>query len=167
MSNENSTEFVDVYTLILINFLTFCQSINLTDIKLKGSKRDETYIYLICKLFNIYVSDVRLWNFDFVVPEFFDKEKFKINRELITNKWTRETIEAIRQARKYIFKVILSSFNKEEKKTNLCVFTDNTVILFNNFIDSINLHIDTYLNKMREVSVKKFQPIGIFPTFFP
>ena len=49
ISDNNSTEFVEIYTLILVNFLNFCQSFNLDEIKLKGSKRDEIYIYLISK----------------------------------------------------------------------------------------------------------------------
>lgn len=153
ISSENSTEFTDVYTLILINFLTFCQSINLEDIKLKGERRDLLYIYLICKLFNIYVSDVRedLENFEFVIPEFFDKDKFKINRELITNKLTREVIEESTKM-EYIFKVILGSFNKKRKKP-IGVFTESTVVLFNNFVEQINIMLDNHLNKMREVQV--------------
>jgi hypothetical protein len=35
ISDNNSTDFVEIYTLILINFLNFCQSINIEDIKLK------------------------------------------------------------------------------------------------------------------------------------
>ena len=153
ISNESSTDFTDVYTLILLNFLTFCQSINLEDIKLKGEKKDEIYIYLICKLFNIYVSDVKedLMNFEFIIPEFFDKDKFKINRELISNKLTREVIEESDKL-EYIFKVILGSFNKKRKKP-IGVFTDNTVILFNNFVDVISTLIDNHLHKMREVQV--------------
>jgi hypothetical protein len=153
ISSENSTEFTEVYTLILINFLTFCQSINLEDIKLKGDRRDLLYIYLICKLFNIYVSDIKddLEAFDFVIPSFFDKEKFKINRELINNKLTRELIDDSDKL-EYIFKCILSSFSKKRKKS-IGVFTDNTVILFNNFVDSINTLLDNQLKKMREVQI--------------
>lgn len=153
ISSENSTEFTDIYTLILLNFLTFCQSINLEDIKLKGERRDFLYIYLMCKLFNIYVADVKedLENFEFVVPEFFDKEKFKINRELINNKLTREIIEESSKL-EYIFKCILSSFSKKRTKA-IGVFTDNTVVLFNNFVDKINTLLDNHLKKMREVQI--------------
>jgi hypothetical protein len=153
VSSENSTEFTEIYTLILMNFLTFCQSVNLEDIKLKGERRDLLYIYLICKLFNIYVSDVRedLENFEFVIPSFFDKDKFKINRELINNKLTREIIEESGKL-EYCFKVILGSFNKKRKKP-IGVFTDNTVLLFNNFVDKINMLLDNHLKKMREVQV--------------
>jgi hypothetical protein len=155
VSNDNSTEFTEVYTLILVNFLTFCQSVNLEDIKLKGNRRDELYLYLICKLYNIYISSVRedLINFDFVIPEFFDKEKFKINTELIPNKLTKELLEQNSKL-EYIFKVILGSLNKKKKKP-IGVFTENTVILFNKFVDDIQTILDNHLNKIREVQLNK------------
>ena len=155
ISSENSTEFLEIYTLILVNFLNFCQSVNISDLKIKGQKRDEAYIYLICKLFNLYVSEVKedLLNFDFVVPEFFDKEKFKINTELIPNKLTKELISDSTKL-EYIFKVILGSFSKRKKKA-IGVFTDNTLILFNKFVDELNQHIDNYLNKMREIDLTR------------
>jgi len=155
VSDTNSTEFVEIYTLILVNFLNFCQSIDMNEIKLKGEKKDEAYIYLMCKLYNIYVSEVKddLLNFEFVIPEFFDREKFKINKELISNKLTKEYIDE-NDKLEYIFKVILGSFNKKRKKP-LGVFTDNTVILFNSFVDEINTHIEKYLNKIHEVELTR------------
>lgn len=155
ISNENSTEFTDVYTLILLNFLTFAQSVDLEEVKLKGSKRDELYIYLICKLFNIYMTDVKedIINFNFVVPEFFDKEKFKINKELVPNKLTKEIISESSKL-EYCFKVILGSFNKKKKKA-IGVFTQSTVDLFNNFVDKIQTSIDNHMGKMREIQLTK------------
>jgi hypothetical protein len=49
MSDDNSTDYVEIYSLILVNFLNYCQSINFEEIKLKGDKKDEIYIQLICK----------------------------------------------------------------------------------------------------------------------
>ena len=155
ISDNNSTDFVEIYTLILVNFLNFCQSFNLDEIKLKGSKRDEIYIYLISKLFNVYISEVKqdLLDFDFTVPEFFDKEKFKINTELISNKLTKDYIKESDKL-EYIFKVILGSFSKKRKKP-IGVFTDNTVILFNVFVTDINNYIDKYMNKIHEVELTR------------
>ena len=155
LTQNNSTEFVEIYTLILVNFLNFCQSFNLSEIKLKGSKKDEVYIYLISKLFNVYVSEVKqdLLEFDFVVPDFFDKEKFKINTELIPNKLTKDYIKESDKL-EYIFKVILGSFNKRRKKP-IGVFSDNTVVLFNGFVDDVNKYIDNYLNKIHEVELTR------------
>jgi len=155
ISDVNTTDFTDIYTLILVNFLNFCQSVDITEIKLKGERKDDTYIYLMCKLFNIYISEVKqdLLDFDFIIPEFYDKEKFKVNTEMISNKLTREYIEESDKL-EYIFKCIISSFSKKRKKP-IGVFTDNTVILFNNFVDSINDCIDRYFNRLHEVELTR------------
>jgi hypothetical protein len=153
ISEENNTEFVEIYTLILVNFLNFCQSINLEDVKLKGDKKDDVYIYLISKIFNVYVSEIKqdLLDFDFVVPEFFDKDKFKINTELIKNKLTKDYIQEDEKL-EYIFKVVLGSFNKRRKKP-IGIFTENTVKLFNKFVDDIDDYISKYLNKLHEIEL--------------
>lgn len=155
ISDSNSTEFTEVYSLIILNFMNFCQSIDLEDTKLKGERKDEVYIYLICKLFNIYVSEVKddLLNFDFVIPEFFDKDKFRINTELISNKLTKDYIKESPKL-EYIFKIILSSFSKKRKKP-IGVFTENTVGLFNGFVDKIGDYIDKYLNRIHEVEITR------------
>jgi len=155
LSNSNSTEFVEIYSLILVNFLNFCQSFNLEEVKLKGEKRDEAYIYLISKLFNVYVSEAKqdLIDFDFIVPQFFDKEKFKINLELIPNKLTKDYIRESEKL-EYIFKIILGSFNVKRKKP-IGVFTENTVILFNKFVNDLNNYIDIYLKKIHEVELTR------------
>jgi hypothetical protein len=135
--------------------LNFCQSVNLDSLKIKGYRKEEAYIYLICKLFNIYLDNVKddLLNFDFVIPEFFDKEKFRINKELIPNKLTNDIISESDKL-EYIFKVILGSFNKRRKKP-IGIFTENTIILFNKFVDQIDHLIDIYLNKLREIDLTR------------
>lgn len=155
LSDSNKTDYVEIYSLLLINFLNFCQSINLDELKLSGYKRDEVYISLISKLYNFYLNEVKedLINFDFSIPQFFDKDKFKINRELIKNKMTKSYINENSKL-EYIFKIILSSFNKKRKKS-IGLFTDNTVKLFNLFIDKINDTIDVYLNKTKEVELTR------------
>ena len=155
LGDDNDTDFVEIYTLILVNFLNFCQSTNIEDIKLKGDRKDEIYIYLICKLFNIYMTEVRadLLDFDFIVPEFFDKDKFKINTELIGNSLTKEYIEESDKL-EYIFKVILGSFNRKKKKP-IGIFTENTVKLFNGFVDKIDNSINLYMNKLHEIELTR------------
>ena len=155
ISDTNSTDFVEIYTLILVNFLNFCQSINFEEIKAQGNKRDEVYIHLICKLFNIYLSEVKddLNNFDFVVPEFFDKEKFRINKELIPNKLTKQIITDNKKF-EYIFKVILGSFNKKRKKP-IGVFTEATLNIFNNFVQTIQEKIDKFFKKKSEIELTR------------
>ena len=155
ISDANSTDFVEIYTLILVNFLTFCQSIDFDQIKIKGGKRDEVYIYIICKLFNMYLSEVKddLSNFEFTVPEFFDKDKFRINTELIPNKMTKQYISEDKKF-EYIFKVILGSFNKKRNKP-IGIFTEGTIKIFNNFVQLIQSKIDDYFNKKSEVDLTR------------
>jgi hypothetical protein len=155
ISEGNSTEFVEIYTLILINFLNFCQSIDMNQIKINGNKREEAYLFLICKLFNIYLSEIKddLMNFDFVVPEFFDKDKFRINTELIPNKLTKNYIQEDNKL-EYCFKVILGSFNKKRKKP-IGIFTDSTITIFNHFVDLIQTKIDQYFNKKSEIELTR------------
>jgi hypothetical protein len=155
VSDTNSTDFVEIYTLILINFLNFCQSVSLEDIKLRGNTREEVYIYLICKLYNLYMAEVKgdLLDFEFVVPEFFDKDKFKINSELIENKTTREYISE-NEKLEYIFKVILGSFNKRKKRP-IGIFTESTVNLFNLFVTKISDQLEKYLNMASEIELTR------------
>ena len=156
MSDTNNTEFVEIYTLILVNFLNFCQTVNLKDVKIKGNRKDEMYIDLISTLFNYYMVQAKedLINFQFTIPEFFDKEKFKINKELISNKTTKEHLNSNIKI-EYIFKIILGSFKKKKKKP-IGVFEENTVIVFNKYIDDINEYIDKYLKiEQQRTAVKK------------
>lgn len=155
ISDTNSTDFVEIYTLILVNFLNFSQSINIDELKFKGNKKDDAYIQLICKLFNMYVSEVKddLLNFDFIVPEFFDKDKFRINTDLIPNKLTKKIIEEDKKL-EYIFKVILGSFSKKRKKP-IGIFTDGTINMFNIFVDRIQSIIDRFFNKKSEIELTK------------
>jgi hypothetical protein len=155
ISDTNSTDFVEIYTLILVNFLNFCQSVDMKQLKIQGNKRDEIYIYLICKLYNSYLSDVKedLLNFDFIVPEFFDKDKFRINVELIPNKMTKQFISENKKF-EYIFKVILGSFNKKRKKP-IGIFTENTIRIFNLFVQEIQDKIDLYFNKKSEIELTR------------
>lgn len=155
ISSINDTEFVEIYTLILVNFLNFCQSINLKEIRLKSKRKDEMYIELICNMFNKYMTNVKedLINFQFTIPEFFDKEKFKINKELINDNTTKQHLESNDKI-EYIFKIILGSFNKKKKRP-IGVFEEKTVVVFNKYIDDINKYIDTCLKIEQQRTASK------------
>lgn len=154
LRTSNSTEYAEIYSLILINFINFCQSVNLNDIKLKGEKREDIYAYLICRLFNLYISEVGkdLENFDFVIPEFFNKDKFRINREIILNKITQEHL--LNPKFEYIFKCIFFSL-KYKMKEPIGVISGNLLNIVNNYIDMIGSRIETHLNKKSELELGK------------
>ena len=110
---------------------------------------------LICKMFNMYMSNAKedLSNFEFTIPKFFDKDKFKININILPNKLTREYLKEDERF-EYVFKVILGSLNKPRKKP-IGVFTDKTLVLFNNFVEGISDRIDEILSKYRESELRK------------
>jgi len=155
MSINNTTEFAEVYSLILLNFMDFCQLIELKDIPLKGVKRDLVYINLISSLFNMYMKDTidDIKEFEISVPKFFNKDKFKINKELISNKLTKEYIEESDKI-EYVFKVILGSFKSRRKKT-IGILNDNSLNLLNKLVDDISEIIENHLNKLSDKQLRK------------
>lgn len=155
MSVNNNTEFAEIYSLILLNFLDFCQVVNLDKIPLKGKRRDVIYINYICSLFNIYMKETGedIKEFDISIPKFFDKDKFKINKELITNKLTSQYLEEDDKI-EYVFKVILGSFRSKRKKT-IGIFNEKTLELFNDLVGEIDEVIDNHLNKISDKQLRK------------
>ena len=103
----------------------------------------------------MYISEVKddILNFDFIVPEFFDKNKFRVNVELIPNKLTKEYISEDKKL-EYCFKCILGSFNKERKKP-IGVFNESTIKIFNRFVQTLQRKIDNYFNKKSEVELTR------------
>jgi len=162
---NNDTEYVEVYSLILINFLEFLQLEDIESIKLRKLTKDELYVELICKLFNNYMNNVKndILKWDFHIPDFFKEDKFKINIELLDNKTTIEHIKSDPKV-EYTFKVILGSYYKRRKKP-IGLFTENTVELFNKMVDAISNEIDKNLNINREYRLKKADVLN-FNDFF-
>jgi hypothetical protein len=148
-------EYVEMYSLIILNFLEFCQLIDISSYKVKADIKDEIYIDLICQLFNQYMENVKkdIEEWEINIPPFFQEEKFKINIDLLNNK---KTIEYIKYSKKteYIFKVILGTFSKRRKKP-IGIFNEQTVEIFNNFVDKLAIHIDKLLNINREYKLQK------------
>jgi hypothetical protein len=155
MSYQNNSEYVEMYSLIILNFLEFCQLIDINQYKVKANIKDDIYIDLICQLFNEYADNVKkdIDNWEITIPEFFRDEKFKINIDLLNNKKTVENIKSNKKF-EYIFKIILGSFNKKKKKP-IGVFNEQTVDIFNRFVDKLNSHVDKLLNINREYNLQK------------
>jgi len=155
MSFTNDTNYVEIYSQIILNFLEFCQLIDIKKFKVKANTKDEIYIELISQIFNEYIENIKstIDDWTIIIPDFFKDEKFKLNTDMLLNK---KTIEYAKSSKKieYMLKVILSSFNHKKKKP-IGVFNDQTVILFNTFVDKISNHIDKLLNVNREYNLQK------------
>lgn len=150
MELDNKTEYLETYSLILLNFLEFLQLVDADKIKLKEITKDELYIELISSIFNEYIENIKkeLKDWNLSIPEFFTEDKFKINTFLLKN---QKTIDLIKSDGKieYIFKLILSSFNKKKKKA-VGIFNDKTTELFNEEVDKISNFLEEVLKINRE-----------------
>ena len=149
------TEYLENYTLILLNFLEYLQLKNYKDIKLENITKDELYIELICKIFNEYIlniqKDIEEWNIS--IPDFFKEDKFRINIDLIKNDKTKELIKSNSKI-EYIFKNILGAFNKTKSKP-IGILNKKTIEHFNNEVETISQHIDRVLKINREYYLQK------------
>lgn len=154
MSLNNKTEYLESYSIILLNFLEFLQLINLDKIKLKEITKDELYIELISAIFNEYIENIKneLDNWNLSIPSFFSNDKFKINIFLLKNE---KTINLLKSSNKieYIFKLILSSFHKKMKKP-VGIFNEKTVEMFNSEVEKISNFLETKLSINREYLLK-------------
>jgi hypothetical protein len=155
LAKINHTDYTEVYSLILVNFLEFIQMINLNNLKSKYLTQNEMYIDLISQIFNQYMEniskDILVWDFD--IPEFFKEDKFKINIDLLENE---KTVNWIKKDPKieYVFKCILGSFAKPKKKS-IGVFTKQTLTLFNNWIENLQSMIERKLKINRDYAFQR------------
>jgi len=150
MKLDNKTEYLETYSIILLNFLEFLQLINFEKVKLKEITKDELYIELICTIFNEYIDNIKkeLKDWNLSIPSFFSDEKFKINTFLLKNEDTINLIKSDVRI-EYIFKLILSSFHKKLKKP-IGIFNEKTVEIFNSEVDKISNLLEKVLLINRE-----------------
>ena len=162
---SNDSEFSDVYSILLFNFMQWLITIDLDTIEISGENREYVYINLISKLYNIYIQkyEKNIIDFIFVVPEFFNQEKFRINQQLIKN---QTTIDFINKHIKleYVFKILLSTFQKEQKKC-IGIINDTALIYLNELIRKIQIKTEEQFNYNKKLNKYAYQlkDISKFP----
>jgi hypothetical protein len=154
MELDNKTEYLETYSIILLNFLEFLQLIDFEKVKLKEITKDELYIEFISTIFNEYIDNIKkeLKDWNLSIPSFFSDEKFKINTFLLKNEDTINLIGSDNRI-EYLFKLILSSFHKKLKKP-LGVFNEKTLEIFNKEVDKISIFLEQSLLVNREYLLK-------------
>lgn len=165
MEFQNNSEYVEIYSLILLKFLEFVQLIDINKFKIGKITKEELYIELVSQIFNSYMesNEKNLLEWNFAIPKFFKEDKFKINTDLLSNE---QTIQYVKSNDKieYIFKCILGSFQKKKKKI-VGIFTENTLNIFNNFVTELSKLIDKNLKINREYELQKTDLIN-FKDYF-
>lgn len=154
MELDNKTEYLENYSIILLNFLEYLQIVDFNNVKLKDITKDELYIEFISAIFNDYIEnikkDIDSWNIS--IPEFFTEDKFRINTFMLKNKNTVGLLKSNNKI-EYIFKLILSSFNKKKKKP-FGIFNEKTIELFNSEVDKISNKLESVLKINREFMLR-------------
>jgi hypothetical protein len=154
MELDNKTEYLENYSIILLNFLEYLQIVDFNNVKLKDITKDELYIEFISAIFNDYIenikNDIDSWNIS--IPEFFTEDKFRINTFMLKNKNTVGLLKSNNKI-EYIFKLILSSFNKKKKKP-FGIFNEKTIELFNSEVDKISNKLESVLKINREFMLR-------------
>lgn len=164
-SEDKNTNYYEVYSILVCDFLEYLNTIDLDRRFISGDKADDIYINLMCEVFNKYISERedRISKFEFDIPSFYQDDIFKLNLDLITNKTTSIILNRSTK-NQYIFKILLSSFRYKKKKENGIINTD-ILKMFNNQIDKINKIIDRTLRIESEEALKKSDLLD-FEKFF-
>lgn len=146
MQLKTDSEYSDVYSLLLFNFMQWLIGIDLDEIEIEGTTREIVYINLICKLFNMYIQkyERNIIDFIFVVPEFFNSDKFRINQALINNKTTLDYINKHSKI-EYVFKIIMSNFQRQHKK-EIGIINNIALEHLNNLSRKIQVKVEEQFN---------------------
>lgn len=152
MSLKTDSEYSDVYSILLFNFMQWLLSVDLDEIVINGTSREIVYINLICDLYNKYIEKYEkdIMDFIFVVPSFFNSDKFRINQALINNK---ETIAFINKHAKleYILKILISGFQKPFRK-EIGIINEIALEHLNTLVRKIQVKVEEQFNYNSKLS---------------
>ena len=148
--DDERTDFVDTYSIILLNFLEQCQLVDLNEVELATTKKSEMYIELLSYLFNTWMEHTQdsFQNFEFAIPKFFKETKFKVDAHKISNPKTKKFIEND-EKKEYAFRSILGSFQRPRKQP-IGIFTKTSLDLFNDMVFKIDSRLEQALKMKRD-----------------
>lgn len=140
---HKSSKPSDVYWLTLIDVIEYLQGIKIKNLLPEGETPEEKYLDIICKIFNAFIHRYgkKFKGVDFELPNFMQKEAFKVGLEYIPNKETARLISED-ESWQNVFKVFLAAFRKKKKGTNN-LFTDYVLNRFNQIVDEIATECNT------------------------
>lgn len=151
------SEYSDIYSILLFNFMQYLMGVNLEDLQIDGTSRELIYLNSICKLYNMYLEKYKddILNFSFIVPTFFQTDKFRINQAFIKNETTIDFINTHPKL-EYVFKIILSTFKTKMKK-EIGIFNETTLEHLNNLIVKVHIKVEEQLNYNIKINKYSYQ----------
>ena len=131
----------DIYQITIIDIIENLIDYDFTQHKLSEENKDHRYIELMSNVFNKYVKEnaSKYIGVDFNIAEFAKKDTFRLNKKFIKNQETLKYVDNDILAE--LFKIVLSSFRNERKKTT-DILSEDMVNQMNEIVRSINSHID-------------------------
>lgn len=144
--NKIQSNYSNIYSILIFNFLEFIQNIEISELKITGRNREMIYINMMCSLYNLYMKhyEEELNELEFVIPNFFNGDKFKINQSLIKDETTLNYINnSVKN--EYLLKIILNTFRHRQKKT-IGIFTEITLKYLNDMIRTLHVRIEEQFN---------------------
>jgi len=161
---KSDTEYSEVYSILLFNFMQWILTIDLDEISISGTTREIVYINLISELYNMYIQkyEKNIIDFIFVVPQFFNTNKFRINQALIKNDKTLELINKHPKL-EYVLKILLASFQKQHKK-QIGIINDIALDNLNTITRKIQVRVEEQFNYNNKLSNYAYmQDLSKFP----
>lgn len=161
---KSDTEYSEVYSILLFNFMQWILTIDLDEISISGTTREIVYINLISELYNMYIQkyEKNIIDFIFVVPQFFNTNKFRINQALIKNDQTLELINKHPKL-EYVLKILLASFQKQHKK-QIGIINDIALDNLNTITRKIQVRVEEQFNYNNKLSNYAYmQDLSKFP----
>lgn len=162
-AKDTSTQYLTVYSMILLSFMESISAVSIRDIKLSGNSNMSCYIELMSQLYKMHVartnSNPEEWEFD--LPKFYTKEKHRLDLSRIKDKELLKTVENSKK-KEYVLKTVFNAFTRPMKKP-LGIFTEATVKEFNRLSREINEAIESHLGvkRMKVRDVKTVTNTGV------
>lgn len=136
----------DIYQITIVDIIEKLSAYDFKQHKLTEEKKDRRYIELMSEVFNNYIKEnaTKYIGVDFDVAEFAKKEAFRLNKAFIKNQNTLKLVENNILAE--LFKIMLSSFRNERKKTT-DILSEDMVNQMNEIVATIQDCIDAKIEE--------------------
>lgn len=145
VSSDASTDYMAVYSMILLAFMETANMTKLQDIELKSDTDNASYVEIITHLYKEHVAraSTRPEDWEFKLPRFYYKEKHQLNIDAIKDDELRRMAEESPR-RGYVLKTVLNAFTKPMKKP-VGLFTEVTQKEFNRLQQDIHTAVRKHL----------------------
>jgi hypothetical protein len=155
--NESKQMETDKSAILLIDFMDFMRSRNLSVENLKNKQADKRYVELMGDLFVEYANARKSLSKMDLKSNKFSGDIFEINKDLLENSRIKEVLEDENLQR--AFQIILNSFRKRKSISEADgLFDNNTIAEFNRLVERIS-KITSFIEEKDFMTFSDFREI--------